>query len=550
MILLSTHIKKVFPAAIRAMVLVPYLALPTLLKSQAYNSVEDSLIRSAADSLIYAYQWYGSLTEDDETISENYMITFKGLFAPSAFVFNDINTPVDTGKNITVDDYINGVRQMFPMGISISLEEVDIDDPQRSADKKSGYIKAYAVKNIVGLTTGDDYYNETFDVTLTIGYDAGLTDFKILGIREKQAVMYEITYIVQDVESGVTIPNLEMWLFFHNEVKQKRFTNADGVVRFSEIPEGTRIAVSVAEDQGYEKETTQERPVSEWAEEDGEQRKIYLKRSRRWTGLSLGAYFAGGISGISSNNMETNHTTVTYSSDNMLGYRGGFSFSWYPFRKDKLALGIRSGVGIEHYRSKIGFTGYVQDPSPLMVDVEGDQMSLLVDAETLSDLLQLTCLNVPLLLSFRFIRPSGWIEHFYLAGGVSFSSVLINTHELDGTASYRGYYPEWDITLSDIEELGYVSNALVRDESEWKVKNNNLSIQANAGISMPLIKPALAIHIGFEILYGIADIGEYDYENYYFSMGYGSYESLAGATDRLGTFFYGISAGITYDFRK
>jgi hypothetical protein len=335
--------------------------LPITSTGQDFTQSELDIIRKKVDSLIYDYSWYGDFTENDRTISSAFMTNFKALFAPDATVLNDIDI-LDAAPVISLNDYTDGVIDLFPSGIGMSVTDVVMKTPERIPAYNMGQVKADAVKSIIGMTKNEDVFEKQIQITMFFSFNLDMTNFRIAGIRELVIDNKEITFKVIDFSKGTPLPSVNMNLFYDNQLQQTRETNVDGEVKFTDIPPGSRISVSADENQDYVIETDKELVIEDWLARDEGGRKIYLKRLRVWTGMNLDLHGATGMSMIKSTNDEANYIAESYSAKGQLGHSFGIGFAYYFLKNKKIALGIGIGADMDIINGSIEFDSLVQDP--------------------------------------------------------------------------------------------------------------------------------------------------------------------------------------------
>jgi len=517
---------------------------------QEFTPDQIELIKKNADSLIQAYAWYGDFTENDRDISERSIAGFRDLFTPDATVLNDIETDLDRSSVIPVNTYIEGVRKAFPSGIGLSVSDIVFRKAELLIAYDMGQVQVDALKSIIGFTVDNEIFEKQFKISFIFTCSLDFKQFKIAGIRDIVIENKEISFRVVDFNKGNPLPDLRINLFYDNEIKQTRITTVDGAVNFSEIPPGTRISVFVEENQNYVVETGEEVVIEDWLARDEGGRKLYLKRLRLWTGLSVDAHGTFGLSSIKAASKEIYYQTESYTNKSQIGYSFGIGVSYFLLNKKKFAVGLGLGAEMDLFKAGIDVTKYIQNPIYDVKDDRGDNCDLLVQASTMEDQLSSTYISAPFTLKARWNINSKFLDYIYLNAGVKYSYLMLSNSELNGKFTYQGYYPQYNnLTLHDIAALNYYTDTLQSVNNEMEISKGNLSVIASAGISIPLVSPFLNVDIGVDFNMGLSDISTYK-ENYYLSERFNSYGSLAGTSASLKTQLFGLHLGISYDIFK
>jgi len=429
--------------------------------------------------------------------------------------------------------------------------------PEKIMAYNSGQVQVDAVKSIVGYTVNNDVFEKQFQITMFFTFNLNMTNFKIAGIRELVIENKEVTFKVVDFSKGLPLPDIRMNLFYDNQIQQTRTTNMDGDIKFTDIPPGTRISIFADDNQDYVVETGEELVIEDWLARDEGGRKIYLKRLRVWTGMSLDLHGATGMTKIKSTNDQLTYTTGSYSSKGKLGHSFGIGFSYYFLKNKKFAVGIGIGADMDIVNGSITVDSLVQNPysgingNPYK-DSEGQTCSLLYSSDNMGNELGATYLSSPLTIKFRYILDKKFLNYVYINAGMKYSYLFMNKSKMDGSVTYMGEYEQYyGLVLKDISALGYITDT-VNFENDLSISKSNLGVVAGAGISIPLVKPFLNLDIGVDFNMGISDISDYDYTNYYLSTStsYKEIGSLAGTSKALKTQFLGFHLGVSYDIFK
>jgi len=115
-------------------------------------------------------------------------------------------------------------------------------------------------------------------------------------------------------------------------------------------------------------------------------------------------------------------------------------------------------------------------------------------------------LEVPLMLNLNY--PYSRIIGLYFQGGVNLSIPFAKTYSSSGTFTYSGFYPAYNVLLTDLPYEGFVSNAGSDAEGELKIKTINPIVVAVAGFYFFPDKQ-IQISVGFVYKRMLTDISDY-----------------------------------------
>lgn len=122
---------------------------------------------------------------------------------------------------------------------------------------------------------------------------------------------------------------------------------------------------------------------------------------------------------------------------------------------DAFPISIEVGLGIESYKMGAHINA-CQVSVERQVDLDGDAYTAIYDFSNISETASLTYLNVP--ISICLGQPAKDRVTAYFKLGLTPSVNIGKKFDGVGTYSLKGYYPQWDVTLEDVEPLGFGSN--------------------------------------------------------------------------------------------
>ncbi len=154
--------------------------------SQSLTSADLKLISKKTDSLIYAYEMYSGLSEDNEKISEYYINKFKNLFDNNnKYIFNDLGNIGIKEDRLKLDKYIFWVKRLYSSGLGVQITDIVINKPKYLNYNKY-MIKVNLNKRVFGFFRNERIEENTFPLIFTINFtDNGheFSNFKIVEIN-------------------------------------------------------------------------------------------------------------------------------------------------------------------------------------------------------------------------------------------------------------------------------------------------------------------------------------------------------------------------------
>lgn len=169
-------------------------------------------------------------------------------------------------------------------------------------------------------------------------------------------------------------------------------------------------------------------------------------------------------------------------------------------------LSFEAGVNINQVAMKATMKGYEKTVEDL-VDIDGDSYSGQYTFSDPSERLSLTYLGIPLRVCFG--QPTRNTVSVYAKLGVTPSFLMSNKFENNGTYTLTGRYEQYDLTLSDIEDLGFVNDAsCYTDESKPETKTFVLWGNVALGACVPFGKSPVQLNFGVKADCSLTSIGK------------------------------------------
>ncbi len=244
-------------------------------------------------------------------------------------------------------------------------------------------------------------------------------------------------------------------------------------------------------------------------------------------------------------NVSVFNSKITASSNLELNSKNYITFSesvetGYYFSKN---IGISAGFGMSTYKTDLSLATYSNTFNA--VDSESEEFQMSVSSSNVSENQKITYFDIPItvLLRFAINKKIG----FYLNPGIKLSFISKADYNGNGIFSYEGYYPEYNVTLHNIDEYGYPTNYTVDKLGETGLAKLNKSFIATAGIYLQFKKFNIAVGAYYDR--GLGNIYEGDPANYILSRNPDNYNSLLGSSEKTLTQAIGGCISIKYFLR-
>ena len=153
---------------------------------------------------------------------------------------------------------------------------------------------------------------------------------------------------------------------------------------------------------------------------------------------------------------------------------------------------IEAGVGLRNYKlSAVGAPG-VQTVDA--TDADGDTYQAIYTYSNRTESLAMTYLDIPVRACFG--QPGKNHVSVYAKVGVTPSVLMSTTFTGSGSYDLKGYYPQWDVTLENITELGFGSDKECYADVEPEMKSFVLWGNLAVGAYVPFKNSPLLLNAG------------------------------------------------------
>ncbi len=155
------------------------------------------------------------------------------------------------------------------------------------------------------------------------------------------------------------------------------------------------------------------------------------------------------------------------------------------------SYGIKFGIGFNSYGKKISQNSYANKITG--TDSDNDNYTLTVDGSSISEKDRLNFIEIP--IEFIYLKQLFSSFGFYINGGFILSNLLNSNYDGSGTYSFVAYYPQYNLTLSNIPEHGLYQNKVISGFGNLQITSFILNADVEAGLQYK-IKRDMSILFG------------------------------------------------------
>ena len=170
---------------------------------------------------------------------------------------------------------------------------------------------------------------------------------------------------------------------------------------------------------------------------------------------------------------------------------------------ESFPISVEAGLGIR----KLGMAARLNEYGTTIdaEDADGDSHQAIYAFDGLEESLSLTCFDIPIRLCFG--QPAKDRVTAYAKLGLTPSIKTGYTFEGKGKYSLKGYYPQWDVTLENVEPLGFGSDMDCYEGVEPEMGSFNLWGNVAFGAYVPFKGSPVVLNAGVKLDYPFMSVG-------------------------------------------
>ncbi len=142
-----------------------------------------------------------------------------------------------------------------------------------------------------------------------------------------------------------------------------------------------------------------------------------------------------------------------------------------PRLSENFPVSLELGAGLRRYKAGIHFNA-CQRTVEDQTDADGQTYTALYAFSDMKEALSLTYLDIPVRVCLG--QPAKDRIAAYLSLGLTTSIKVSSKFEGEGAYSLKGYYPQWEVTLENISELGFANDVKAYEGLNPEVKSFDL----------------------------------------------------------------------------
>lgn len=202
---------------------------------------------------------------------------------------------------------------------------------------------------------------------------------------------------------------------------------------------------------------------------------------------------------------------------------------------------LSTGIGIKSYSTVLDMDNYYNSYDS--IDSENDNYEMQVSGSGIVEEQKITYLSVPFKIHYNlhFTRKIG----AYINSGIMFSMPLSKNYSGSGYFDYKGYYPDYNITLFNLPEYGFPENVNLNISDKLDIVTINYNFFASIGFSYSL-NSFLDLSLGLYYDQSLSSISNYESNTYQLSRTSDEYNSLMGSTSEVKIKAIGSSLAVSF----
>ncbi|MCF6214389.1 MAG: hypothetical protein L3J45_10245 [Flavobacteriaceae bacterium] len=198
-------------------------------------------------------------------------------------------------------------------------------------------------------------------------------------------------------------------------------------------------------------------------------------------------------------------------------------------------LAILLGIGKSKYISEFKLNNYINEYESN--DLDNEKYVRIVSSDEIIENEEISYIDFQLGIQYRFLTNK--VKPFFSISGI-YSKPSKSKYIGSGTFNYQGYYPQYNLTLYNLEQYNFAENKDISYWSELNVKSN-FSINSELGIEI-FLSESLNFILGIYYRKGLTNISNYE-PSYILSDSPDNYTGIMNASANTTTGSFGVSIG-------
>ncbi len=256
-------------------------------------------------------------------------------------------------------------------------------------------------------------------------------------------------------------------------------------------------------------------------------------------GLFVGLSFGPSQSHISNKGTLTVANLISNAQNSF----GGSVDIGYFFSKH---IGLSSGIGFTSYKTQLTLDSYQNTFNT--TDSENETYERQVSGTDIKEVQKVGFISLPVCLDIRL--PLNRKIGFFLQTGVNLAIPVSKKYTSSGTFTFKGYYPAYNVLLSDLPAYGFPTNFKSIASGELEIKSINVNVIAATGFDFFIQKQ---IQVAVEATYSksLSNISAYNSpDKFQLSSDINQINSLIGGSSKASVQSVGMNIRLRYFFKS
>ncbi len=267
--------------------------------------------------------------------------------------------------------------------------------------------------------------------------------------------------------------------------------------------------------------------------------------AREVSGLYLGINLQPAITKIATKEfLNSNNTYGNWTEKSGVSFGGGFEANYYLTNIPYLGIGARLNYFV--YSASFELDSFNQEIIYGKKDISDDEYNLYASGKNVTEEVRLKYIEIPVYGKLRKnLYNVKYINQVYVNLGLVFSVQTTSSVETKGFYTYKGHYPEYNVLLYDIPELGFYTNKEITQTTVSNIDSFNMSALVELGLNVPIIEDWLNLNFSFLYQKGFLNLSASN-NNYILTDGFENNKSLIDSRSQVKTSLFGVNIGILY----
>ena len=205
-------------------------------------------------------------------------------------------------------------------------------------------------------------------------------------------------------------------------------------------------------------------------------------------------------------------------------------------------FGVTSGLSYTGYKGQLTLDSYQNKFSA--TDSENESYERRVSGKNITEDQNIGFLGIPVCLNLRL--PAGKKFGFFLQAGINFAFPVNKKYVSNGTFTYKGYYPAYNVLLEDLPAYGFPGNAAVMSEGTLNLNPVSFDAIASAGFDI-LIRKKFQLLMAATYNQSLSNIADYSApEKFQLSTDVDHVYSMMGGSNKVTVQSMGLKISLRY----